>query len=154
MGLGKCDVRQAHHSMLAGAAQSDMNVVFVGTASCTPGMTRGVSCTALCLNWRRKADEGGGNGVKDDGGGGGERRGGGAGAAGTWLFDCGQLTQLSVLRTPSKRPGRISLIFVTHCHGNHSFGLPGLLCLMGTDRTRVDPPVEIYGQKDSCQLKF
>jgi ribonuclease Z len=129
-------------------------VVFVGTASCTPGMTRGVSCTALRLNWGRKADEVCGNGVEDDGGGGGERRGGGAGVSGTWLFDCGQSTKLSVQRTPSIRPGRISLIFVTHCHGDYSFGLPGLLCLMGTDRTRDDPPVEIYGQKDSCQLKF
>jgi ribonuclease Z len=57
-------------------------------------------------------------------------------------------------RTPSIRPGRISLIFVMHCHGDHLFGLLGLLCLMGTDRTRDDPPVEIYRQKDSCQLKF
>ncbi len=153
-GLGKCDVRQAHHPMLMAAAQSDMDVVFKGTVSCMPGTTRGVSCTALRLNWRRKADEGGGNGVEDDGGGGGEQRGGGAGAAGTWLFDCSQSTQLSVQRTPSIRPGRISPIFVMHCHGNHSFGLPGLLCLMGTDRTRNDPPVKLYWQKDSFQIKF
>jgi ribonuclease Z len=112
-----------------------MDVVFVGTASCTPGTTRGMSCKALRLNLRRKADEGGGNGVEDDGGGG-----GGAGAAGTWLFDCGQSTQLAMQRTPSMRPGRISLILFTHCHGDHSFGLPGLLCLMGTDRTRDDLP--------------
>jgi hypothetical protein len=154
LGLSKCDVRQAHHPMLAGAAQSNMDVVFMGTASCMPGMTRGVSCTALCLNWGRKANKGRRNCIEDNSGGGGERRGGGVGAAGTWLFDCGQLTQLSVQRTPSKRPRRISLIFVTHCHGNHSFGLPGLLCLIGTNRRRVDPPVEIYRQKDSCQLKF
>ncbi len=115
---------------------------------------RGVSCTALRLNWRRKANKGGGNGVEDDGGGRGERWGGGAGAAGTWLFDCGQLIQLSVQRTPSIRAGRISLILVMHCQGDHSFSLLGLLCLMGTDRTREDPPIEIYGQKDSCQLKF
>jgi hypothetical protein len=41
-----------------------------------------------------------------------------------------------------------------HCHGDHSFGLPGLLSLLGTDRTRDDPPVKIHGQKDSWQLKF
>jgi ribonuclease BN (tRNA processing enzyme) len=56
-------------------------------------------------------------------------------------------------RTPSIRPGRISLIFVMHCHSDHSFGLSGLLCLMGTNRMGDDPPVEIYGQKESCQLK-
>jgi hypothetical protein len=111
-GLGECDVQQAHHPMLAGAAQSDIDVVFLGAASCTPGTTRGVSCTALRLNWGRKADKGCGNGVKDDGGGGGERRGGGASISGTWLFDCSQSIQLSVQRTPSRKPGRISLIFV------------------------------------------
>jgi hypothetical protein len=153
-GLGECNVWQAHHPMLAGTAQSNMDVVFAGTASCMLGTTRGVSCTALHLNWRRKADKGGGNGVKEDGGGGGEQRGGGASAAGTWLFDCGQSTQLSVQRTPSIRPRRISLILVTHCHGDHSFGLLGLLCIMGTDCMRDNPPVKIYGQKDSCQLKF
>ncbi len=71
-GLGECDVRQAHHPILAGAAQIDKDGVFVGTASCTPGTMRGVSCTVLRLNWRRKALEGGGNGVEDGGGGGGE----------------------------------------------------------------------------------
>ncbi|KAL3770404.1 hypothetical protein ACHAW5_002321 [Stephanodiscus triporus] len=130
-----------------------MDVVFVGTASCTPGITRGVSCTALRLNWRRKdggIGGGGGEGAPgagavegESGGGGGERR--GVGGVGTWLFDCGESTQLSVQRTPSIRPGKIARIFITHCHGDHSFGLPGLLCLMGTDRNKDDDPVEIYG---------
>ncbi len=59
-GLGKCNVWQAHHPMLVGAPQSNMDVVFEGTASCTPGTNRGVSCTALHLIWWRKANKGAG----------------------------------------------------------------------------------------------
>jgi hypothetical protein len=40
-GLGECNVRLAHYPMLAGAAQSNMDAVFVGTASCTPGTMMG-----------------------------------------------------------------------------------------------------------------
>jgi len=55
--------------------------------------------------------------------------------------------QLQVQRTTAIRPTKISKIFLTHAHGDHTFGLPGLLCLMGQDKEHRSPdnPVEIYG---------
>lgn len=49
------DVRQEFHPVLqARRSSSDMDIVCIGTASCTPGVSRGVSCTALRLNWGRR----------------------------------------------------------------------------------------------------
>jgi ribonuclease BN (tRNA processing enzyme) len=54
--------------------------------------------------------------------------------------------QLQVQRTSSIKPGKITKLFITHSHGDHSFGLPGLMCLMGQDRDRETAvPVDIYG---------
>ncbi|WP_276354827.1 ribonuclease Z [Cohnella caldifontis] len=59
-----------------------------------------------------------------------------------WLFDCGEGTQHRLLRTPLKLT-RLKKLFVTHLHGDHVFGLPGLLSsrssLGGTE------PLELYG---------
>ena len=115
-GLGDEDIRHKHHPMLKGMRTSDLDVVFVGTASCTPGITRGVSCTALRLQWRRKKGQiegnkkndkkgqkgGKGKNVRDmlspdgryDESGNGDFNGSDA-AGRTWLFDCGESTQVS-----------------------------------------------------------
>ncbi len=72
-----------------------------------------------------------------------------------FLLDCGEGTQLQIRRFGLKFQ-RIDHIFITHLHGDHCLGLPGLLStlhLLG--RTK---PVHIYAHPDlaealSIQLK-
>lgn len=42
------------------------------------------------------------------------------------LFDCGEGTQLQYRRA-QLRPGKLSRVLISHFHGDHLFGLPGLL---------------------------
>jgi len=60
----------------------------------------------------------------------------------TWLFDCGEGTQHQILRS-DVRLSQITRIFVTHMHGDHIYGLMGLLASSGLagNPSRVD----IYG---------
>ncbi|XP_071489943.1 zinc phosphodiesterase ELAC protein 1-like [Diadema antillarum] len=95
-----------------------MDVTFLGTASAHPSPSRGVSGTIL------RSDQG------------------------VWLVDCGEGTQIQLMRSKVK-PGRLCKIFITHLHGDHSFGLPGLLCTLSS--AYVDPEegrrrtIDIYG---------
>ena len=59
-----------------------------------------------------------------------------------WLFDAGEATQHQILRT-TIRPRKISKIFITHLHGDHIFGLPGLLSSRSFQGG--NEPVTIYG---------
>jgi ribonuclease Z len=60
-----------------------------------------------------------------------------------WLFDCGEGTQHQLLRSDLKA-SQIRRIFITHMHGDHIFGLMGLLAscgLAGSPQQQID----IYG---------
>ncbi|AWM75261.1 ribonuclease Z [Lactobacillus kullabergensis] len=59
-----------------------------------------------------------------------------------WLFDVGEATQHQILRT-NIRLRKVTKIFISHNHGDHIFGLPGLLA---TRSFQGDVgPITIYG---------
>ncbi len=60
------------------------------------------------------------------------------------LFDCGEGIQRQ-MRTCKLKPSKITHIFLTHWHGDHVLGIPGILSSMGTDQ--VQHTVQIYGPK-------
>lgn len=92
-----------------------MEVQFLGTGSGVPAKHRNVSSIALKLLDERNA---------------------------IWLFDCGEGTQMQILHT-SIRPRKIEKIFITHLHGDHIFGLPGLVSSRSFQGG--DEPLTIYG---------
>jgi ribonuclease Z len=67
-----------------------------------------------------------------------------------WLFDCGEGTQYQFLRAPVSL-SKLQRIFVTHLHGDHVFGLPGLMASRSAAQTSVSE-VEIYGPEDLEQF--
>jgi len=58
------------------------------------------------------------------------------------LMDCGEGTQRQ-MRIAGIKPARITKILISHWHGDHVFGLPGLLSTMGADKPGTT--VQIYG---------
>lgn len=94
-----------------------MELLFLGTGAGTPSRQRNVTSIALNLHGVRSR---------------------------CWLFDCGEGTQHQMMRSRVKS-GKIEKIFITHLHGDHIFGLPGLL----TSRSMngISDTMTIYGPK-------
>lgn len=94
-----------------------MDIFFLGTGAGVPAKLRNVTSIALKLLEERGA---------------------------IWLFDCGEATQHQILHT-SIKPRRIEKIFVTHLHGDHIYGLPGLLSSRSFQGGETE--VTVYGPK-------
>lgn len=66
-----------------------------------------------------------------------------------FLIDCGEATQIQLLRYGLKA-SRIDHIFISHMHGDHYFGLPGLLSTLHLNgRTR---PLHLYGPPELMEI--
>lgn len=59
-----------------------------------------------------------------------------------FLVDCGEGTQMQLARYKVRR-SRINHIFISHLHGDHYFGLPGLITSMGLLGREAD--LHLYG---------
>ncbi len=94
-----------------------MNITFLGTSSGVPTLTRNVSALALKLSQ----------------------------SAEVFLFDCGEGTQHQLMRSNIKS-SQIKKIFITHMHGDHIYGLPGLLATLGLSGNSKG--IEIYGPSE------
>ena len=81
-----------------------MELIFLGTSSGTPTKSRNVSAVALKMQNSKN----------------------------WYLIDCGEGTQHQILRTKLSLQ-RLSVICITHIHGDHCYGLPGLLASASMD---------------------
>ncbi|EHI1092524.1 ribonuclease BN [Shigella sonnei] len=93
-----------------------MELIFLDTSAGVPTRTRNV--TAILLNLQYPTQ------------------------SGLWLFDCGEGTQHQLLHT-AFNPRKLDKIFISHLHGDHLFGLPGLLC--SRSMSGIIQPLTIYG---------
>ncbi|MXP67146.1 ribonuclease Z [Pantoea sp. Aalb] len=96
-----------------------MQLIFLGTGAGAPSLQR--NATAIVLIVSKHGD-----------------------TENYWLFDCGESTQNQFMRS-SLKPGKLQKIFITHLHGDHIFGLPGLLT--SRSMAKILKPITIYGPK-------
>ncbi|MBC8142285.1 MAG: ribonuclease Z [Armatimonadetes bacterium] len=93
-----------------------MQLTFLGTGGGAPTRSRNVAAIALTLPERGEL----------------------------YLLDCGEGTQQQCLRAPSVRLSQLSRVFITHLHGDHVFGLVGLLASRALAQGGTSP-VALYG---------
>jgi ribonuclease Z len=91
-----------------------VEITFLGTSSGVPTRSRNVSSVVLKLPQRSEL----------------------------WVFDCGEGTQHQFLRS-DLRSSQIRRIFITHMHGDHTFGLMGLMASCGLAGNVAE--IDLYG---------
>jgi ribonuclease Z len=98
-----------------------LRVTFLGTSAGVPTRARNVSCVAL-----RPAQRGE-----------------------VWLFDCGEGTQHQLLRS-DLNISQIRRVFITHMHGDHVYGLMGLLATCGMSGHARG--IDVYGPRGLAEF--
>jgi ribonuclease Z len=94
-----------------------MELIFLGTGAGMPSGRRNVSSVALRFTDRKSA---------------------------FWMVDCGEGTQHQLMRSPLKL-SKLEKVFITHLHGDHLYGLPGMLTTRSNQG--VTSQLDIYGPK-------
>jgi ribonuclease Z len=91
-----------------------VRIVLLGTGASAPTVERNTACLALRLPQRGEI----------------------------WLFDCGEGAQRQLLRAGLSL-SRVRRVFISHLHGDHVYGLPGLLASRSS--LAAPSPLEVYG---------
>lgn len=94
-----------------------MELYFLGTGAGMPSKRRNVTSLVLDLSAERGT---------------------------VWMFDCGEGTQHQILSSPVKL-SKLEKVFITHLHGDHIYGLPGMLS--SRSYQGGDTPLTLYGPK-------
>ena len=64
-----------------------------------------------------------------------------------WVFDCGEGFQKELLKYQNITNKDIEAIFITHLHGDHLYGLFGLLCSLSLLARSPDRSIDLIGPK-------
>lgn len=99
-----------------------MKLTFLGTSAGSPTAERNVSSIMLDLRQER---------------------------GGLWLFDCGEATQMQMQKAKFSL-AKLEMIFLTHLHGDHLFGLPGVLTTRSLMQNQS--PLTLVGPKGIKQF--